>query len=200
MYISILTVGRGVKFGGGKVNHSLSQLRRSTTMTENFDMYVETHDSLPGELMQRIADEMQPAEFTKRGRTYTYRWPDLAIQVKAVTSRKRSGMVTEMMRYIQMIDCPIPPLFSRSAIRILRSQTPERIKRFLRRMHRTRLVLTIVVKPGPDDEGRMNRLYGYLCRELRPVHRFSNGHTFHDWKGRVILDHFGPYDRKAVID
>lgn len=171
-------------------------------MSELFQMLSASHDVLPHELMQEIAEDAGPtARMKKRGKTYTYSWPDLTVRIKAMSPRTLSAKVTELLQYVSWIAVPNFPLLSRETMAMIRSQSlTERDRQILRRLHRTRLGIEIEVDPEPDREGRVNQVFSRLCPELRPIQYPPGSSALFDWKGRVLLEFNGSFDRKAEID
>lgn len=168
-------------------------------MIDAYELYSETHDALPDDLMRFLVDEVCPeAELTKRGKTYSYRWPRLTIRVKAMSARKLSSKVTQLLKYVQWIDAPHCPNLSREAMARIRSKMPERTKKILRRIHRTRLGVVVEFVPKRGKPGPSDRLVGTLVNNLHSIVFY--GSALFDGKGRTIIDMFGPYDRKAEID
>jgi hypothetical protein len=131
-----------------------------------------------------LADNVEPQlAQTERGKTYTYRWPELAIVVNEMPAAELVEHLRGFEGYVRQY--------------IYRGKVPQRGERIIRTIRATRLVVGVELQPGRDEPGRAEELLGRMCGGLRPV--IFHADAVFDWMSRLLLAPDGSFDPAAEL-
>lgn len=151
-------------------------------MPENFALYSRRADTLPEPQMLVLADDVIPeVSQTERGRTFTYRWPDLTIIVSETPGDLLAEHLGGFEGYVRQ--------------HIYKGCVPARGEQIIRAIRATRLVVGVEFQPGRDE--RAEELLGRMCGGLHPL-LFHEDALF-DWMSRLLLAPDGSFDPSAEV-
>jgi Domain of unknown function (DUF4272) len=153
---------------------------------ENFALYSQTLSSLPDEQMRVLATGTTPVvETNGEELRYVYRWPDLEVRCNVMPAEQLPEHLQGFVGYVAHIYQG-------------RIELDSRIRRIMRRILRTTLVVGVEIIPGRDEEGRAGEILGKFCHGLQPM--VFHGNSILDHEGKVLVGGNGSYDLHAFID
>lgn len=152
-------------------------------MPENFALYSCLVDTLPQKQMLVLGDDVKPEiSQTDRGRTFTYRWPDLTIIVSEMPSELVAEHLQGFEGYVRQ--------------HIYKGKVPARGEQIIRKIRATQIVVGVELQPKRNEQAE--ELIGRMCGGLRPI--MFHADALYDWMCKLLLAPNGSFDPEAELD